>query len=617
MPGHIVRLLHGLLRSTVLNANEWRAVMRMKNFAWLVTIACVGCSEPQNIKFLNQLADGGVPCTDAGNVGEVCSVGQGACERAGTYQCLHGAVTCSATSGTPSTELCDSKQDEDCDGTVDEAPDSGCCADSDCASLEVCERPSGDALAGGSCKAAGDPHADCKYDAHHKIVCTCQKGYEGDGKTCERNACVPLGDDPPPCGAHQTCTPTDPGKKTCACAKSFSDCDASATNGCEVALDTDTKNCGACGVACGDGISCKAGACVPHVAQASMGYWGTLAVTPDRKVLGWGAPAILYENMNTVTTPTLLNVGRAKQVSQGESYGCIIRDGGGSIVCWGKNTSNQLGLADTDLDYADISIANVASIAAGQFNTCVVAGADGKVFCWGTAGSGILGSSTTSLPYDASTSIAGISDATDVKLGTTFACALTKAGKVYCWGSDGGTKYAPELVRDLAGGQAVLDQVVALSTGIGHACALRKDDSLVCWGANDTGQLGNGSTTKIARNRYITVDVDGEPISTFVCGGAHTCAVTTSGVLYCWGANNQAQLGTATASYQPSAWPLKNDVLKDVVALHSGFGAAHSCASIRDGRLYCWGYNYYCNLGAGNCPNGGPEVTPIEVTAWP
>jgi alpha-tubulin suppressor-like RCC1 family protein len=152
-----------------------------------------------------------------------------------------------------------------------------------------------------------------------------------------------------------------------------------------------------------------------------------------------------------------------------------------------------------------------------------------------------------------------------------------------------------------------------------HACALRKDESLVCWGGNDSGQLGIGTTTKVARNRYVKVDLGGEGVSSFSCGGVHTCAVTSSGALYCWGSNSNAALGIQTANYQPSAWPLENDALKDVVSVFGGFGAPHTCATVRDGRLYCWGHNYYCQLGLGpsTCPSGGSVTTPTELTEWP
>ncbi|MFB6350956.1 MAG: MopE-related protein [Bradymonadaceae bacterium] len=56
--------------------------------------------------------------------GATCTVGTGVCERSGTYVCNSGGsgVTCSASPGSSSEEVCDSK-DNDCDGMVDEGGD--------------------------------------------------------------------------------------------------------------------------------------------------------------------------------------------------------------------------------------------------------------------------------------------------------------------------------------------------------------------------------------------------------------------------------------------------------------------------------------------------------------
>jgi len=137
-----------------------------KQFLLGLVVFSSACSQPQNLRFLDKLVDagardGGEGCADAGHkIGAVCSVGQGACERAGTYECEHREVTCSATPGTPSSELCDTKRDEDCDGMVDEAPEGGCCKNADCDELHVCDRPQDDAFAPGSCVSFMSPNAD-------------------------------------------------------------------------------------------------------------------------------------------------------------------------------------------------------------------------------------------------------------------------------------------------------------------------------------------------------------------------------------------------------------------------------------------------------------------------
>ncbi|MBN1654423.1 MAG: hypothetical protein JXA30_11695, partial [Deltaproteobacteria bacterium] len=62
--------------------------------------------------------------TDEGftNLGNTCSVGQGACRGTGQYVCAVDGLRaeCNATAGSPTAERCGNNQDDDCDGQTDE-----------------------------------------------------------------------------------------------------------------------------------------------------------------------------------------------------------------------------------------------------------------------------------------------------------------------------------------------------------------------------------------------------------------------------------------------------------------------------------------------------------------
>jgi hypothetical protein len=68
---------------------------------------------------------------------------------------------------------------------------------------------------------------------------------------------------------------------------------------------------------------------------------------------------------------------------------------------------------------------------------------------------------------------------------------------------------------------------------MGSACALLGDGALKCWGANGSGQLGNASTIASA----VPVDVVGlsSGVVAVAPGEYHTCAVTETGAVMCWG----------------------------------------------------------------------------------
>lgn len=183
--------------------------------------------------------------------------------------------------------------------------------------------------------------------------------------------------------------------------------------------------------------------------------------------------------------------------------------------------------------------------------------------------------------------------------------------------ADSSRRYGDAVSEDLQGkcvGASTSGSCIAqMTAGGAHTCILKSDGSAWCWGANDHGQLGDGTMVSSAIPQPVQ-GFDGKVIAEISGGAEHTCARTDIGEIYCWGGNEDGQLGVVDASMQKvadSATPRR-------VTLPPGAGAAtllsaggkHTCVLV-GGIPYCWGENGTEQLGDGTSIE---RATPVQVT---
>ncbi len=232
-----------------------------------------------------------------------------------------------------------------------------------------------------------------------------------------------------------------------------------------------------------------------------------------------------------------------------------------AAYCWGVNSNSQLGDGSRTFSPSPVLVAGdllFQSVRAGLFHTCGITIAQ-VGYCWGYNLDGQVGDGTSAFAVATPVAIAGDHNFASVAAGWAHSCAMTPEGAAYCWGlSDllGGGSGPDQLIPvTVAGGLSYATAGGAMSAGQEGSCGLTRAGAAYCWGHNDLGELGDGSTTR----RSTPVPVSGELSFAMISVGTfHTCGVTTAAVAFCWGSNTSGQLGATTAqscSYSGAAVP--------------------------------------------------------------
>jgi alpha-tubulin suppressor-like RCC1 family protein len=361
--------------------------------------------------------------------------------------------------------------------------------------------------------------------------------------------------------------------------------------------------------------------------RALAAHWQhACALLTDGTVACWGSNTSGQLGDGTTTNrpqPVAVpGLGRVVAVATGLSHTCAMAAGG--VHCWGSNSQGQIGNGTSDATTPVLQptlvqiVIDPVAIDAGAQHTCI-ARLGGQVLCWGQNTSGQLGEGTmTSLTEPVP--VLGLGNAGAVATGATFSCAATADGAIFCWGDD---HYG-----QLGDGRAVVSpqpatlagSVDGVAAGGAHSCAVRRGltadtDAFVCWGSDQAGQLGDNDDTD--RGVPAPIKVDLVPAAIWA-GALHTCATDSSGELWCWGRGSSGQLGPG----HPIDTPLPIEVALPAgagPAVSAAAGDAHTCVlaspdGASGGDIYCFGDNSHGQLGDGTLTS---RATLAPVTLGP
>jgi len=336
------------------------------------------------------------------------------------------------------------------------------------------------------------------------------------------------------------------------------------------------------------------------------------AVMADGTVRAWGdnSDGQLGDGTsgNTRRTPVAVStLSGAREVVAGARHACA-GTASSQVFCWGYNLVGELGDGTTTSRLTPVALAAgapaFAQIAAGADHTCGITDeADPAMYCWGANNSGQL--ATGDSMWRVAPTRTRASQFAAVFTGyVNVTCVAANVGSFECWGFNHGSLGNGGADDGRGYGPHVMGYVTARTIAIGgaHTCALTYTGVVMCAGENSDGQIGDGT---FSTNRLTPTEVSGlTDVTQIAAGQFHTCARRRDGTVWCWGGGYQGQLGDGLRHASPT--PRQVEGLSGVSELAGG--QTHTCALRTDGTVWCWGYNVYGQLG-----DGSARTTPVPV----
>lgn len=303
-----------------------------------------------------------------------------------------------------------------------------------------------------------------------------------------------------------------------------------------------------------------------------------------------------------------------------------------SLYAFGENVDGQIG-DGTNTNVAITKALNVKALGVGTgYNFSFYIKTDSTLMAAGNNSSGELGigSSTTSMNVwtAISTGVSGL-HFRQVAGSANHALAVTGNGVVYAWGlnkagevGDNSTNKRTSPVQVQVSSTVNLTNIKKVAAGSpsnngntgGHSLALSNDGTVWAWGLNNSGQLGNNSTSNSLRAIQVRA-IGGAANSVLsnvidiAASGSSSFALLSDSTVVSWGENGGGQLGngTTTARSFPGLVKINSTTnissIKQITASGAALGDDVLAMLKSNGQIWNVGTNNRGQLGDGTVTN--------------
>lgn len=197
-------------------------------------------------------------------------------------------------------------------------------------------------------------------------------------------------------------------------------------------------------------------------------------------------------------------------------------------------------------------------------------------------------------------------------------CFLKSDTENFCWGTgigntpvniSSGFKTAALHLKG-----KTIDDIVSEKDGQ-RFCAIDSNDLAYCWGSNDDGEIGNGTTDSALTPSPIDMTgvLAGKTVKKLLLETDYSCMIASDDKVYCWGDNGDGQLGNGSTT--PSTTPVAVNMTGalnglTVKSLESAAGAV--CVIASDDHVYCWGNGQFGGIANGSTND---STVPVAISA--